>query len=353
MLARLGLKIKSNSWRSKYVKKYKYSTLANIIKKFDSKSVIVIGDLLLDQFISGEVSRISPEAPVPVVWVKNEGYMPGGACNVACNLAELGAKVSLIGIVGQDEKADMLKRLLAEKNISVEGIIADKERPTILKTRVIANRQQVVRIDREDIRDITGKYVKRIHDYLIRNIDRFDGIIIEDYGKGLITPELLKKVVPLAKKHNKIIAVDPKENHFSFYKDVDVLTPNNHEASKAVGFKIDSGEKLRKAGDLMLKKLKVKVVLITLGEDGMMVFEKGKAPRKIPTLAQEVFDVSGAGDTVIATYVLCIISGASPIVAAHVANCAAGIVVGKVGVAVVNKEELKNRLKRETGRAKQ
>lgn len=338
------------------MKRYKYSTLKDIVNKFSRKKVLVIGDLLLDQFINGEVSRISPEAPVPVVWVKEEGFMPGGACNVASNLAQLGAKVSLVGVVGKDEKANILKGQLEERNISTEGIITDETRPTILKTRVSAHHhphhQQVVRIDRENTHQISGKHLKNIQKYLEKKIRDVDGIIIEDYGKGLITPSLLNIVVPLAKKHRKIVAVDPKETHFSYYKGVNVITPNHHEAAKAVGFPLDDAAALKAAGEKLIKKLRSDVVLITLGEKGMMVFEKGKVPRKISTLAQEVFDVSGAGDTVIGVYTLAIISGGSPIIAAHIANCAAGIVVGKVGVAVVEKDELMRSLKRQTGRVR-
>ncbi|MCK5450879.1 MAG: D-glycero-beta-D-manno-heptose-7-phosphate kinase [Candidatus Omnitrophica bacterium] len=333
------------------MKRYKYSVLSDIVKKFDKKKVVVIGDLLLDQFIWGEVSRISPEAPVPVVWVKDEGFMPGGACNVASNLTKFGAEVSLVGIVGDDEKAGILKGQLKGTGIKTDGIITDKTRPTVLKTRVIAHHQQVVRIDRERIDHVEGKYFKKIQDYLEENIKSFDGIIIEDYGKGIITPTLLKMVVPLAKKHKKIVAVDPKEDHFSYYKGVSVLTPNHHEAAKAVGFELKNEKSLIRGGEKLLRELRAKVVLITLGENGMMVFEKDKKPHKIPTLAQEVFDVSGAGDTVIAVYTLGIISGASPTLSAHIANCAAGIVVGKVGVAMVERKELLDRLKKEAERS--
>lgn len=332
------------------MKRYKYSTLKNIVKKFKEKRLVVIGDLLLDQYIWGDVSRISPEAPVPIVWVKDDEFMPGGACNVANNLAKLGAQVSIIGIIGRDEKGDMLKNLLKDKNISTEGIITDRQRSTILKTRVMARHQQVVRIDRENVAEVENRHLSMIRDYLKQNIRDIDGVIIEDYGKGMITPALLKIVVPLAKKHNKIIAVDPKESHFSYYKGVSVITPNHHEAAKAVGFSINNSEQLKQAGMRLMRKLKTEVILITLGEEGMMVFENNKNPRRIPTLAQEVFDVSGAGDTVIAVYTLSVVSGASPIIAAHIANCAAGIVVGKIGAAVVDKEELFDRLKRETGR---
>ena len=334
------------------MEKYKYSTLANVVKRFKGKKVLVIGDLLLDQFIWGDVSRISPEAPVPVVWVKNDSFMPGGACNVANNVAALGGEVSIIGLVGEDEKAEMLKRLLAERGISTDGIITDKNRPTILKTRVIANHQQVVRIDREDVNHISNDQINRIKEYLKQNIKSLDGIIIEDYGKGMITPALLKVVVPMAKEYNKIVAVDPKESHFSYYKGVTVITPNHHEARNAVGFAIKDEKTLKKAGEKMLKDLKAKVILITLGENGMMVFEKDKNPKKIPTLAREVFDVSGAGDTVIAVYTLSLISGGSSITAAHISNCAAGIVVEREGTAVVNRDELLARLKREVSKVR-
>ena len=334
------------------MKKYKYSTLAGIVGKFDKKKIIVIGDLLLDQFIWGAVDRISPEAPVPVVWVKGEDFMPGGACNVASNLSKLGAKVSLVGVIGEDDKGVTLTRLLRERNISTEGVITDKKRPTILKTRVIAHQQQVVRIDHESVDQVIGNHLSRIHDYLKRNIRDHDGVIIEDYGKGVITPALLKMAVPLARKHGKIVAVDPKENHFSYYRGVSVITPNHHEAAIAAGFPLKSEDDLKKAGAKLLVKLKTDVILITLGERGMMVFEKGRKPRRIPTVAQEVFDVSGAGDTVIAVYTLSMVSGASAIVAAQMANCAAGIVVGKIGVATVERSELLARLKSETGKVK-
>jgi len=330
------------------VKRYRFSAIKNTVKKFDGKRVLVIGDLLLDQFLWGDVSRISPEAPVPVVWVKRDGVMPGGACNVANNLADLGARVSIVGIVGGDEKGGILKSLLEERGVSTGGIISDESRPTILKTRVIAHHQQVVRIDREDTSHVTGKQLQKIKKYVSENIQDFDAVIIEDYGKGVITPSLLRIVVPLARRHKKIVAVDPKENHFSYYKGATVLTPNHHEAAKAVGFKLDDETAFEKAGVKLIKKLNAEVILITLGEKGMMVCQKGKKPCRIPTLAQEVFDVSGAGDTVISTYVLSVISGASPVLAAHMSNCAAGIVVGKVGVAAVSTAELLDKLKSET-----
>jgi D-beta-D-heptose 7-phosphate kinase/D-beta-D-heptose 1-phosphate adenosyltransferase len=321
---------------------------------------MVIGDLLLDQFVWGKVSRISPEAPVPVVWVEDESYMPGGACNVASNLARLGAQVSIVGVVGNkneksSRRAYKLTELLAERNIEVSGILSDPTRETILKTRVMAHHhphhQQIVRIDREDGHEVSRSISRKIEEYIKENIADMDALVIEDYGKGLITASLLKKIIDLARKHKKTISVDPKENHFSIYKNVSVVTPNRNEASKAAGFPLDDDSSLKKGGEKLLKELKAEVVLITLGEEGMMLFQKGKAPHKIPTLAQEVFDVSGAGDTVIAAYTLSLVSGASPVAAAHIANCAAGIVVGRVGTAVVGKKELLDGLKKEMRRA--
>lgn len=330
------------------MKKYKYSTFRRVVEEFSGKRILVIGDLLLDQFIWGDASRISPEAPVPVVWVQKEGYMPGGACNVALNLAELGARVSLCGVVGDDSKGEILKSQLEARDIETEGIFIDHERPTILKTRVVANHQQVVRIDRESLDHISDKYLNRFRELLRDRIKDIDGIIIEDYGKGLITPRLLKMVVPMARRYGKTVAVDPKIDHFSYYRGVSVITPNHHEAAKAVGFQLDSDDDLLKGGEALMKKLKTDVVLITLGERGMMVFEKNTRPRRIPTLAREVFDVSGAGDTVIAVYTLSFLASASPIISAHIANCAAGIVVEKAGVVAVHKKELMERLKKET-----
>ncbi len=339
------------------MKQYKYSTLADVVKKFHKKRLMVIGDLLLDQIVRGEALRISPEAPVPVVWVRSDDeYLPGGSCNVARNLANLGVEVLLVGVVGEDNKAKTLKDLLKEENICVEGVVtASDGRPTILKTRIFAGRglsQQVLRIDREKTENITGSALNKIISFIKMNIRDVDGVIIEDYGKGVITPSLIKTVVNLAKRSGKIVAVDPKENHFSYYKGVSVITPNHHEAEKAVGFPLTNDEALRRAGEKLLKSSKAEVILITLGEEGMMVFDRKRSPEKIPTVAQEVSDVSGAGDTVIALYTLSIVSGASSIVAAHIANCAAGIVVGKAGPAVAERKELMERLRRETGRRK-
>ena len=324
-----------------------FNKIKDKIGDFKDAKVLVIGDLILDEFLWGDVSRISPEAPVPVVWVKKESFMPGGASNVANNLSALGASVYLAGIVGDDEHGAILKGELEQKGVNVAGIITDDSRPTILKTRVVAQHQQVVRIDKEHVDPLDPAIVNKLIRYIESIMEEVDAVIIEDYGKGVITSALLSKVVPSAKKHNKIISVDPKEEHFKYYRGISVITPNNHEASRAVGFEIKDDATLVKAGQALLKKLNCRIALITLGENGMAVFQKSKPMKHIPTVAQEVFDVSGAGDTVIASYTLSLAVGADPIMAAHIANCAAGIVVGKVGIAVVTPDELLNRIKKE------
>ena len=324
--------------------------IKQIVSNFKNANVLVVGDLILDEFIWGEVSRISPEAPVPVVWVKRESFMPGGASNVANNLRSLGANTFVAGVVGDDERGAILKGELEQKGIDTGGIFVDNTRPTTLKTRVVAHHQQVVRIDKENIDALSEAMISRVIDYTKKIIDKIDAVIIEDYGKGVITPELLKKIVPLARKAQKIISVDPKEEHLKYYKGISLITPNNHEASKAVGFQIKDEQTLKKAGTAMLKKFKCKIALITLGENGMAVFQNNKPMKHIPTVAQEVFDVSGAGDTVISCYTLSLAAGADPVQAAHISNCAAGIVVGKVGIAVVTPDELINRIKKEMGK---
>jgi D-beta-D-heptose 7-phosphate kinase/D-beta-D-heptose 1-phosphate adenosyltransferase len=205
----------------------------------------------------------------------------------------------------------------------------------------------VVRIDKENVGGLSPVVISKMTSYIESVIKKVDAVIIEDYGKGVITPALLGKIVPLAKRNKKIISVDPKEDHFKYYRGISVITPNNHEAGKAVGFAIKDSATLKKAGAKLLRKLNCKIALITLGENGMAVFQKNRPMEHIPTVAQEVFDVSGAGDTVIASYTLSLASGADPISAAHVSNCAAGIVVGKVGIAVVTPEELLDRIKKE------
>jgi D-beta-D-heptose 7-phosphate kinase/D-beta-D-heptose 1-phosphate adenosyltransferase len=329
------------------MKRQNFARIKKTIGRFKDARVLVIGDLILDEFLWGDVTRISPEAPVPVVWVKQESFMPGGASNVANNLRSLGANVSLAGVVGDDERGAILKGELTRSGVDTSGIITDESRPTTLKTRVVAQHQQVVRIDKERVETLSDRMTSKIASYVKEKIKGLEAVIIEDYGKGVITPKLLSKVVPVAKAHGKIISVDPKEEHFKYYRGITVITPNNHEAAKAVGFQITDEASLKRAGAKLLGRIGCRVVLITLGEKGMAVFRKGHPMEHIQTVAQEVYDVSGAGDTVIAAYTLSLAAGADPVQAAHISNCAAGIVVGKVGIAVVTPAELVQRITQE------
>jgi D-beta-D-heptose 7-phosphate kinase/D-beta-D-heptose 1-phosphate adenosyltransferase len=319
--------------------------LKRIVAAFKSAKVMVVGDLILDEFIWGKVERISPEAPVPVVRVDKESFMPGGACNVANNIATLGGEVDLVGVVGADVRGSILKSELDRRGVITKGVVSDSSRPTILKSRVIAHKQQVVRIDKEIAEPLKRSTVSAMVNYIKKKISGIDIIIIEDYGKGVITPELLKAIVPLAKKHRKIIAVDPKEDHFSYYKGVTLITPNAEEASRATGIKPKDKRSIEEAGRKLLSKLKCKMALITLGERGMALFKEGRKPAFIPTIAQDVYDVSGAGDTVVGAFSIALASGAKEIEAAHIANYAGGIVVGKVGIAVITAKELIGRIR--------
>lgn len=315
--------------------------LKALLKRFPQTQILVLGDLILDEFIWGKVDRISPEAPVPVVWVEQESAMPGGAANVAGNVQALGGQVRLIGIVGQDLSAQRLTKELEVRGISISDILVDPNRPTTAKTRVIAHHQQVVRIDREQVHRVSGSLLKRLVKRTRGVIPLVDGVIIEDYGKGLVSAELLKPVVGLAKRHRKVITVDPKEEHFSTYQGVTALTPNKKEAALAAKMPITNEKSLIKAGERILKTLRPEVLLITRGEEGMSLFYRdGDGPVRIPTVAREVFDVSGAGDTVIGAFTLARAAGASFLEAAVISNAAAGVVVGKVGVATCSAEEL-------------
>ncbi len=318
--------------------------LKEIVSNFSKARVLVVGDLILDEFIWGEVSRISPEAPVPVVWVNSESFMPGGAANVANNIRSLNGEVDIVGLVGRDNNGTILKQELAKRQIVVDGVIADETRPTTVKTRVIAHHQQIVRIDREKVDGLEGPAVDNMLNYIKKRIDSIDALIIEDYGKGVISARLLQEIVPLAKKYDKTVVVDPKEEHFSYYQGVTLITPNHHEAQQVVGIKIGDEENLKRVGEELRKKLGCEAVLITRGEDGMSLFESNGQVTHISTVAQDVFDVSGAGDTVAGVVTLALASGANMVEAAHISNYAAGIVVGKIGIAVVTPEEILERI---------
>ncbi len=313
--------------------------LKNLLKKFKQSKILVIGDLILDQFIWGDVTRISPEAPVPVVHVQRESFMPGGAANVACSIRDLQGSAAIGGVIGNDLWGKTLKNHLKRKS-DIKGVVVDIGRDTTLKTRIVARHQQVVRVDREHVAALSKKITDRIISYVRKNAKSFNAIVIEDYGKGVISPYLIKGIFKIAKKRKLIVTVDPKEEHFLYYKGATCITPNQLEAEIAAGIKIEDKKSLDAADNKLLKIMKLNAVLITRGEAGMALFVRGKHPEYIPTRAQEVFDVSGAGDTVIGAFTLALSCGASFNEAAHISNYAAGIVVGKLGVGSCSQKEL-------------
>lgn len=312
--------------------------LAAILKKLKGSRVLVIGDLVLDRYIWGKVSRISPEAPVPVVEVTADDFMLGGAANVAHNIIALGGSVTVAGVVGRDRAGEVLKQLLEDRHI--ECALFEDSRPTTIKTRVIAHNQQVVRFDKEDKSRITGRVMDDIVGFLKQAVNEHDAVIVSDYKKGMVSRELIQGILRVAKPRKKLLAVDPKVGHFHFYKGVSLITPNLMEASQGSGVEIKDEGSLIKAGKTLMSRLSCGAVLITRGEEGMSLFEKGRITH-IPTMARHVYDVTGAGDTVIATFSLAYASGATMQEAALIANHAAGIVVGEVGTAVVTQERLR------------
>jgi len=309
-----------------------------IIRGFKDRNILVIGDLILDHYIWGKVNRISPEAPVPVVEVTREEFLLGGAANVAHNIVSLGGKAAVIGIGGQDIAGEALMNILRNKGVNVDGIFTEN-RPTTVKTRVIAHNQQVVRFDREDRKYVDGKILKGILGYINSVLQQYDAVILSDYQKGMISSELIRDIVKKAKSRGMFIAVDPKVGHFEFYKGVSLITPNVMEASSGSNIEIRDDRTLLMAGKSLMKRLSCKAVLITRGEQGMSLFEKNRVTH-IPTVARKVYDVTGAGDTVISAFALAYASGAGMEGAAVLANHAAGIVVAEVGTAVATPAQL-------------
>lgn len=333
--------------------------LRKIVNVFKKAKILVIGDLILDEYIWGSVERISPEAPVPVVWANKRTHVPGGAANVANNISSLGAEVTLVGITGEDKNSEILVSELKKRNINTSGIFNVTERHTTLKTRIIAGHQQVVRVDWENRDHLPHELNRKIFAFIQKQIDNFDAIIIEDYGKGVVNMQLLEGLVMLGRSHKKVVTVDPKEDHFQYYRGVTSITPNRKELENAIrNLKIkDTTNKFHLNSDKLftdkdidiaarqiMKYLELESMLVTLGEHGMRLFEENGRVTHIPTVAQEVFDVSGAGDTVIGTFTLGLCCGANKLEAALIANFAAGIVVGKVGTAVTTRKELIERL---------
>ena len=314
------------------------NNLIRLIEQFKNKKILVIGDVMLDKYIWGEVSRISPEAPVQIVNVIKESYAPGGAANVANNIVALSAQTFMAGIVGNDTTKDKLIQELKKRNIEVSGLIDDKNKRTIQKVRVIGRNQQLLRFDYEKKDYVDIETETNIFDFISKNIDDIDAVIVSDYAKGVITKHLMKKIIELCKEKNKIIVVDPKPKHKEFYKNATLITPNNTEAQQMTNFEEDAN--VEKIGRQLLTELNSNI-LITKGEKGMSLFEKNGKITNIPTFAKEVYDIIGAGDTSVATVALALASGSSFEEAAMIANHAAGITVGKVGTSTVSIDELK------------
>ncbi|KPJ60486.1 MAG: hypothetical protein AMJ42_01435 [Deltaproteobacteria bacterium DG_8] len=318
--------------------------LISHIKNFSQAKILVIGDLMIDEFIYGTAERISPEAPVPVVKVVEKRYCLGGAANVLINIHALKGKGFICGVVGNDEMGNKFTNEIKSLGIDASGIIPECDRQTTVKSRIIADqRQQVVRYDQEVRTHIAHSSRKKILSYLKEEFKGVDALIISDYGKGVISTALLKEMLPLAKRKGLIICVDhPKfTNHTLYKKHASIITPNKKEAARVSGIEIESEGDLVKAGKKLLSTLACDAALITRGEEGMTLFERRKSKvTHIPTKAKEVYDVTGAGDTVIAVLTMALVVGASYEEAARISNHAAGIVVSKLGTAMVRPKEL-------------
>ncbi len=323
-----------------------------LLKKFGRRRVLVVGDLMLDRFVYGTVSRISPEAPVPVVKVTKETSMPGGASNVAGNIRTLGGRAAVAGMIGKDAAGVELRWLLTHADVEVECAMLFAGASTIVKERIIAERQQVVRVDFERPATWSSKQSEKFLAMLAVELGRADGVIIEDYGKGAVTQAVADLVLKIALRRGIPVGLDPKDGHDLNFKGITVATPNRREAFAIAGV-IDPGAKenpladkpLLKTGEILMDKWAAENLAITLGPQGMFLMSRGRAPRHVPTRAREVYDVSGAGDTVIAACVTALASGAGFLESAELANIAAGVVVGKVGTASCTPEELLQHMK--------
>ncbi|MDE2038493.1 MAG: D-glycero-beta-D-manno-heptose-7-phosphate kinase [Elusimicrobia bacterium] len=322
------------------------SRLRRLVERFPAKSVLVVGDLMLDRYIRGHADRISPEAPVPVVRVSEESCIPGGAGNVAVNIAALGGSVSVLGVIGPDEAGAQLRALLSSRGVAVSGLIQDAKRLTSQKCRVIAERQQVVRYDSETREPLSPQTEAALLNLLPRAVETCSAVVLSDYGKGVLRPRLLGAAVRWARRLSRPVAVDPKPEHFRLYRGVTCVTPNLREAFAGMRREENASlEAVVALGSDIVRLLGCRSALITRGPDGMSLFGRNGKPRHIPTRAREVFDVSGAGDTVIAALALALAAGARIEDAAALANHAAGIVVGKLGTATCSPAELLRELR--------
>lgn len=316
--------------------------LKELKANFNNKRIAVIGDMMLDSYFWGDVKRISPEAPVPVLEVGNEFYRFGGAANVALNIQKLNGIPLPIGVIGYDNHGTVFSSLLNEAGITNGGIIVEDGRPTTTKTRVIAGNQHVVRIDKESKVYLNEEVEGKIYNLFESKLNEIDAVILQDYNKGVLTPNLINKIIVLANKHNILITVDPKFNNFFNYKDVTVFKPNKKEAEDVLGMKIKTDEDISNVGEELLSKLNAENILLTLGEEGIAIFQKDKDEKRMPTKARKVADVSGAGDTVISTLTISLAAGADILEASYLANYAGGLVCEEVGIVPIEMNHLFN-----------
>jgi D-beta-D-heptose 7-phosphate kinase/D-beta-D-heptose 1-phosphate adenosyltransferase len=316
--------------------------LEAILPRFAGQRILVLGDLMLDRYLWGDTARISPEAPVPVIEARDETARLGGAANVANNVRSLGGEAMLVGLTGADAYAQDLVQLLRGAGISAGWIVADRARHTTTKTRVLARNQQVVRVDREDTQEISGEVLDSVLDRALAALEKASACVISDYGKGVVTRALLASVLATAEKKGIPVCVDPKETHFFSYRGVAVITPNQTEAGAAYGRRLRDLPTLLAAGRYLREELGCRSVLITRGEQGMTLFQETEAPLHFPAVASEVFDVTGAGDTVVSSYALALSAGATAPEAAAVSNYAAGLVIREIGTCVTTVEALRH-----------
>jgi D-beta-D-heptose 7-phosphate kinase/D-beta-D-heptose 1-phosphate adenosyltransferase len=320
--------------------KFDLARLRGLVERFRGRRIAVLGDLMLDRYLWGRVERISPEAPVPVVEIERESFTLGGAGNVAANLATLGAQPVLFSALGDDDVAKTLRDALLAAGVDARGVIADRSRPTTIKTRIVAHAQQVVRFDVESRADLSGSALSGLLEHIAGQLPECEGLIVSDYGKGVVIPTTLESALGVARARGFEVSVDPKESHIDSYRGVSLLTPNQHEAGYVQGTRVRDEKSLMEVGWGLQKRLDARAVLVTRGADGMSLFERGGAYTHLPTVAREVFDVTGAGDTVVSVAALALAAGATFPEACSLANHAAGVVIREVGTASCTPQQL-------------
>ncbi|MFI4943165.1 MAG: D-glycero-beta-D-manno-heptose-7-phosphate kinase [Burkholderiales bacterium] len=317
-----------------------------LVKALAGRRVLIVGDVMLDEFVWGRVSRISPEAPVPVVEVTGRSDHVGGAGNVATNVRALGGEAVLAGVVGRDAAGTRVREALTAAGVADRLVDAGPARRTTLKTRIVAHGQQVVRADQEDTSELPRALENELVRAVRRELPASSALVVSDYQKGVVSAGLLRRLLPLARRHGVPVLVDPKPRHFRYYRGASVVTPNQLEAEQVTGLRLSVPAELAAAGRRMLSLLACRAVLVTRGEHGMSLFERGRPPLHVPAAAREVFDVTGAGDSVIAAFALALAAGATLAEAAVLANAAASVVVGKLGTAQASPSELVAALRR-------